>query len=198
MATKFYRANTYHHVYNRGALKSKIFFDKEDYNYFLHRLKRHADRNKIEILAYCLMPNHFHLFAKQTTDFLTIGKFIGDLQNGFTKFINKKYKRSGVAFEGPAKAKYVTNESYHKPIVEYILLNPVSAHLVKTADSWMYSTANEIVYDANRKITSIDELIKIYTSRENLLSAIKELTDTKLPVEEILNLEGHKLENNDS
>lgn len=190
MATKFYSANTYHHVYNRGALKSKIFFDKEDYNYFLHRLKKYSDKYKIVILAYCLMPNHFHLFAKQTTDFLTIGKFIGDLQNGFTKFINKKYKRSGVVFEGPAKAKYVTNESYHKPIVEYILLNPVSAHLVKTAESWIYSTANEIVYDANRKITTIDELIKIYTSRENLLSAIKELTDTKLPVEEILNLEG--------
>jgi REP element-mobilizing transposase RayT len=190
MSKKFYYADTYHHVYNRGALKSKIFFDKDDYNYFLHRLKKHADKNKIEIVAYCLMPNHFHLFVKQTIDNYTIGKFIGDLQNGFTKFINKKYKRSGVVFEGPAKAKYLTDKSYHKPVVEYILHNPVSAHLVKTADGWIYSSANEIVYDTNRKITSIDDLIKIYTSRENLLSAIKDLADTKYPVEEILNLEG--------
>lgn len=190
MSSKFYYANTYHHIYNRGALRSKIFFDKDDYNYFLHRLKKHADKNKIEILAYCLMSNHFHLCVKQNTDICTVGKFIGDLQNGFTKFINKKYNRSGVVFQGPAKAKYLTDKSYYKPVIEYILLNSVTAKLVKSASDWSYSSAYEITNNLNYKITSIDELMHIYGSPENLLDAIKGLTDKKYPVEEFLNLEG--------
>lgn len=137
-----------------------------------------------------LLSNHFHLCVKQTTENCTIEKFIGDLQNGFTKFINKKYKRSGVVFQGPAKAKYLNDKSYYKPVIEYILLNPVAANVVKSADNWLYSSAYEIVNNSNNKITSVDELVNIYESIENLLKAIKELADAKYPVE-ILNLEDH-------
>lgn len=61
---EFYK-NTYHHLYNRGANKEKIYFDRESYLYFLRRLKQYKNKHQIELLSYCLMPNHFHLFVKQ-------------------------------------------------------------------------------------------------------------------------------------
>jgi len=68
-ARNFYK-NTYHHLYNRGANKAKIFFDEESYLYFLRRLKHYKNKYDIKILSYCLMPNHFHIFVKQQSEFL--------------------------------------------------------------------------------------------------------------------------------
>ncbi len=73
---KIYAAEHYYHVYNRGVSKQVVFHDKDDYKYFLYLLKRHLDvkpasskygtlyrhlNGKVEIIAYCLIPNHFHL-----------------------------------------------------------------------------------------------------------------------------------------
>lgn len=173
---RFYHANTYHHVYNRGTLKSKIFFDKDDYNYFLNRLGKFSVKYKIEIMAFCLMPNHFHLLVNQTDENLKVGKFVGDLINGHTKFINKKYQRTGVVFEGPAKAKYVNHLSDNKRIVEYILSNPVIAGLSKHADEYVYSSAYEIINNVENSITCKTGLIKIYGTYENVISMIHYLS----------------------
>jgi REP element-mobilizing transposase RayT len=175
MGDKLYYSDTFHHIYNRGTLKTNIFFDEEDFNYFLNRLQKFKDKFEIRIISYCLLNNHFHLFVKQTNDKLTIGKFISDFQNAHTKFINKKYKRKGVLFEGPAKTKFISEKKYHKIIVEYILLNPVKAKLVDYAVKWEYSSAFEIVSPGKHSITSQDELIRIYRSLSNFKKLIKEL-----------------------
>jgi len=104
---KLYYKNTYHHIYNRGVNKGLIFFEQSDYNFFIKKLKEYKRKYLIEILCYCLLPNHFHLFAEQTSDDYTIGKFVGDLTNSFTKGINKKYSRSGVLFQGKNKSKLI-------------------------------------------------------------------------------------------
>ncbi|MBU2446014.1 MAG: transposase [Bacteroidetes bacterium] len=104
---KLYYADAYHHVYNRGTLRSTIFWGDEDYLYFLNRLRKFKNRSKVKIICYSLLTNHFHFIVKQTDNKLTIGDFISDLQNGHTKFINKKLERTGVLFEGPAKSKFI-------------------------------------------------------------------------------------------
>ena len=82
--------------------------------------------------------------------------------------MNKKYNRTGVLFEGPAKTKFVKEKIYYKWIVEYILLNPVEAKLVDNVTKWKYSTANELLVKDKNWITSIDELIMIYGSLTNI------------------------------
>ncbi len=175
MGDKLYYADTFHHIYNRGTLKSNICFDEEDFNYFLNRLQKFKDKYEIKIITYCLLNNHFHLFVRQTNDKLTIGKFISDLQNAHTKFINKKYKRTGVLFEGPAKTKFIRETEYHKCVVEYILLNPVKANLVDHAKKWEYSSAFEMMNPNKINITSHDELIRIYGSLSNFKKLINGL-----------------------
>ena len=159
--------NSYHHIYNRGALQSKIFFEKADYEYFLRKLKTYKEKYSIIILCYCLMPNHYHLFAKQTEEELKISNFISDLSNSFTKGMNKKYKRSGVLFEGKTKSKIIADDSYFKWVIKYILENPVKAKLIDNITEYEFSSANEIFYSNGYEITSVNELLSFFYSVES-------------------------------
>jgi REP element-mobilizing transposase RayT len=162
----FYK-NTFHHIYNRGAFKENIFNNHADYNYFLRILKEYKDKYLIEILCYCLMPNHYHLFIKQTTEEYSISKFIADFSNSFTKGLNKKYKRSGILFEGKTKSKTITDESYFKWVVKYILENPVKANLTNNFLDYEYSSSKEIMGLKEPVITSISELLSFFDSKES-------------------------------
>jgi len=105
-----YYKNTYHHLYNRGANKSLIFFERENYLYFLGRMKFYSNKYKIKVLSYCLMPNHFHIFLNQTTDEFSISLFIASLLKSYVKSINKKYEHSGTLFESKTKSKQIEDE----------------------------------------------------------------------------------------
>jgi putative transposase len=161
----FYK-NTFHHLYNRGAFQQKIFFEKNDYEYFLRKLIEYKNRYSIKIFSYCLMPNHFHLFVKQTLDDQTISKFVSGLANSYTKGINSKYKRTGVLFSGKTKSKEIEDEAYFKWVVKYILENPVKAKIVKQYDEYNFSSAKEIVDNTKIGITDFDDLLNYFDSRE--------------------------------
>ncbi len=95
-----YYKGTYHHLYNRGANKQNTFYERVNYTYFIEKMKLYKDKDKIDVLAYCLMPNHFHLFVIQRTNEYSISGFISSLLNSYTKSINKIYHKSGTLFEG--------------------------------------------------------------------------------------------------
>jgi len=170
---KKYYANTYHHLYNRGVNKSKIFFDNNDYQYFLRMVKKYKEKYSINILCYCLLPNHFHLFAKQLMNDFTIGKFVGDLTNAFTKGMNKKYNRSGALFQGKTKSKFVDDESYFLWLCKYILNNPVDAELVTQPEDWNYSSAKKYFGLEEDNLTEVKEIMNRFDSSDDLIHFIK-------------------------
>lgn len=170
---KFYFINTFHHLYNRGVNKNIIFFEDHDYLYFLKKIKKYKETYYINIISHCIMPNHFHLFVKQTTNKFTIGKFIGDLTNAFTKGINKKYDRAGVLFEGKTKSKLVTDEKYFKWLCKYILNNPVRAGLVSNPEDWKYSSAKKYFGLTDDDLTDTEEIKNRFNSINDLISFIK-------------------------
>ena len=157
---RLFQADTYHHLYNRGANKQKVFFDIKDYNYFREKLLLYKLKYEIEILCYCLMPNHFHFFVRQTKKDKPIGKFIGDLINSYSKTINKKYRRSGILFEGRTKNKIVYDENAFPILTKYILLNPVRAKLCGSFYEYEYSSAKELMGLSIKGIT--DKIILNY------------------------------------
>jgi len=150
---RYFESDTYHHLYNRGVNKQSIFFDKNDYEYFIKKMIENKIKYQIEIIAFCLMPNHFHIFIHQTTKNGLGSKFISDLINSYTKTINKKYKKTGVLFETRTKNKIVYSELDFKNLTKYILLNPVKAGLVNKIDDWEYSSAKELISENELKIT---------------------------------------------
>jgi putative transposase len=171
---RYYFKDTYHHLYNRGINRQEIFFDKKDYLFFLKRLREYKEKYRISILCYCLMPNHFHLFVKQLTDEYSIGKFIGDLINSYTKATNKRYNRNGFLFESRTKSKWIENNEYFIWLCKYILINPVRSNIVKQPDHWEYSCAKD--YYGLRNGILID--------KEEILSQFHAIEDFRLFIEE--------------
>lgn len=145
---KFYIPNSIYHIYNRGVEKRKIFLDDQDYKVFLNYLKGYLsplqgetlhDRKKnyfgeIELIAFCLMPNHFHLVIKQK-DSSSIKKFTKSLFTRYSMYFNKKYKRVGTLFQGAYKATNAISEDYLLDLTKYIHLNPVE-NLVEAYSSY--------------------------------------------------------------
>lgn len=143
-----------YHVYNRGNNQQPIFFKPENYIFFLEKVRRYI-RPKCNLLAYCLMPNHFHFLLQATPDSVTIKQtqLISqtELSDGFrqllstyTQAINKQENRTGSLFSQNTKAKLVscdeTKIDYSLLCLNYIHQNPVRAGLVKIAEDWLYSS----------------------------------------------------------
>jgi len=157
-SVKIYLEDVYYHIYNRGTGKSNIFLDEQDYKVFLHYLKKYLDQtseyslaDKVKLLAYCLMPNHFHLFVYQITKEGLI-KLMRALSTSYAMYFNKKYDRSGTIFQGIYKAVLVENEPYFLHITRYIHLNP--AELTENWEEYPYSSYG--VYLGKNKIPWVD------------------------------------------
>lgn len=129
--------NGYYHIYNRGVEKRDIFLDKQDYAVFLKYLKKYLDPvlgsdpvwrhkslcNEVGLLAFCLIPNHFHILAKQhTIDGIT--KLMRAVCTNYVMYFNTKYQRVGGLFQGKYKAVLVLEDSYLLHLSRYIHLNP--------------------------------------------------------------------------
>ncbi|MFA5038085.1 MAG: transposase [Candidatus Omnitrophota bacterium] len=136
----------YYHIYNRGIEKRDVFSDTRDYKRFLCYLQLFNSDFKsfpgidafqgeeasdtsvnllklVDVVCYCLMPNHFHLLLKQREN-MGIALFMQKLGTGYTMYFNKKYERSGVLFQGAFKSKIIENDSYLMHLSRYIHLNP--------------------------------------------------------------------------
>ncbi|MEX2012998.1 MAG: transposase [Candidatus Levyibacteriota bacterium] len=131
-SVKQFVENGYYHLYNRGVEKRDIFLDEQDYAVFLSYIKQYLDlsgsdphplANDIRLLAFCLMPNHFHLLAKQSS-INGITKLMRAISTNYVMYFNKKYERVGTLFQGKYKAAQVDNDSYLLHLSRYIHLNP--------------------------------------------------------------------------
>jgi REP element-mobilizing transposase RayT len=128
----------YYHIFNRGNNRQPIFFERENYFYFLRQLRKYFTPDKVEIIAYCLMPNHFHLLVC-----LIAGNFaelVHPFALSYAKAINKRFGRTGSLFEGPFKSILVDKNEYLLHLSRYIHANPVAAKLAKHAEDWDFSS----------------------------------------------------------
>jgi len=85
------------HIYNRGCDKNQIFYNTDNYRYLLKRIQRTYRKYKISIIAFCLMPNHYHFLLRQDSE-IQISKWLQSLFIGYTLAINKQQNRSGTIF----------------------------------------------------------------------------------------------------
>lgn len=129
----------FYHLYNRGNDKRKIFLDNQDYQHFLNLMyicnstrsielrKVGEDFDRMDLLvnigAYCLMPNHFHILITEKTEG-GVSKYMLKLLTAYTMYFNKKYVRTGKLYEGKFKSTYANNDKYLKYLFAYIHLNP--------------------------------------------------------------------------
>lgn len=128
----------YYHIYARGHNRNPIFRNDYDYRVFINLLKRYLDseikydtsgreyinlHQDLELLSYCLMPNHFHLLIYQINQG-TMTRLMRGIMSSYSQYFNKKYKVSGTLFETRFKASLIKNDPYLMHISRYIHLNP--------------------------------------------------------------------------
>jgi len=134
----------YYHIYNRGLNGKQIFYSDANYLYCLKLIKRNLSRYKARLIAYCLMPNHYHFLLRQESN-IPLMKFINATFISYVQALNKQLKRSGPLFEGRYKHVLVDKEEYVVHLCRYIHLNPVKAGLVTSPEEWPFSNYLEWV-----------------------------------------------------
>lgn len=165
----------FYHIYNRGTEKRNVFASRADWNRFLALLYL-ANQNEpadlklqgstlleiteqrtgaplVEIVAYCLMPNHFHLLLREIEEG-GISKFMQKLTTGYTVYFNKKNDRSGSLFQGRFKATHVVDDRYLHYLISYIHLNPMKLIEPKWKETGIADRANAEQYLAQYEPSS--------------------------------------------
>ncbi len=138
-----FRAGHYYHLYNRGNNRQTIFFEQENYLFFLRQLSKYFLPELVDIIAYCLMPNHYHLLVHLKVDDLP--SIMQPFALSYTKAINKRCRRVGALFQGRFKAVLVDRDEYLVHLSRYIHLNPVMAGLAPRAEDWEFSSYRDYI-----------------------------------------------------
>ncbi|HYH74584.1 MAG TPA: transposase [Candidatus Saccharimonadales bacterium] len=131
---------SYYHVFARGASKQRIFLDNQDFLFFLSLFQRYLSpaiarnsagvryqklHNDLQLQAYCLMGNHFHLLLYQQTEG-SMQRLMRGVMTAYSRYHNAKYDRSGQLFESRYKAARLPDQSYAPRVSRYIHRNPIS------------------------------------------------------------------------
>ena len=186
--------NEIYHIFNRGVDKKPIFIDKKDYSHaietldyyrfldpptrFSYFLKTNSDEKAIfqrqleshtklvKIIAYCLMPNHYHLILKQNYE-NGISKFISLFQNSYAKFFNQRHERIGHLIQGSFKSVRVISNEQLLHLGRYIHLNPVNAFLIKSEDLSTYQWSSYPHYLGKQHMQLIESDIILNNFTDN-------------------------------
>ncbi len=165
--------NEIYHVYNRWALKHKIFYKAEDYHHFINSLIRYKELFPVKILAFSVMPNHFHLLLKETEHDPAglldprglIPTFMHRVSTAYAKYFQSQYRdiHSWVVFQWRFKSKHVKDDSYFITVLNYIHKQATHHKLTKNDHEWAYSSLNTYLnIKHNSKIIDFnDDLINL-------------------------------------
>lgn len=191
---KTYVEGGYYHIYNRGVEKRDIFLDERDYKVFLHFLKTYLSPlepednlpkrrpktgvtpktvyNFISLMAYCLMPNHFHLLVKQEVRD-GISQLMNRIGTNYGMYFNKRYERVGPLFQGVYKAVLIDNEAQFLHLSRYIHLNPyeIEGGGFERLVAYPYSSYGDYLDIRNTEWVKTEEILSYFKSGERVPGA---------------------------
>ena len=210
--------NETYHVFNRGVEKRPTFTDKREYErailtldyyrvknpvlrlakalqlkreerekYFLHL--RQEGKRLIEVVSYCLMPNHFHFLIKQIEEG-GVPKFISNFTNSYTRYFNTKNKRTGPLFQGIFKAVRIEDNEQLLHVSRYIHLNPVSSYVIKEKDldTYPWSSFLEFLNHAEKGLCDKEIILDQFSSINNYRKFVYDQIDYAQNLETIRHL----------
>ena len=174
MKNKIFKKDHLYHVFNKSIAGYNIFSQEKNIQRFLSLLVYHnttepkqsfsrfcqnngttfyyskknmllpSEFSGIKILAYCVMPDHYHLVCKiLKPDFFS--KYISDVENSYTRYFNIKYHRKGPLWQSRMKAKIIFSDFLFSHVVRYVHLNPTTKSLVQKPEQWKFSSYSEYI-----------------------------------------------------
>ncbi|MBU1031623.1 transposase [Patescibacteria group bacterium] len=188
--------NEYYHIYNRGSDKRSTYTQPRDYARFQKTFyyyqfsgpkskfsqstqsslfKPLQNEKLVEILCFCLMPNHFHFLVKQLRE-NGISIFVSQLSNSYTRYFNVKYNRVGPLFQGAFKSVRIETEEQLIHVSRYIHLNPVVSGIAKRPEDYRWSSYAEYITQAPF-FCSIEEVISLFKISQKYKKFVEDQID---------------------
>jgi putative transposase len=171
-----------YHIYNQGNRKQTVFYNRDNYLRFLSLTKKYIFPY-CDIMAWCLMPNHFH-FLIQTNERSIEPKKVGniistELSNGFrmlqsvyAQVVNTERNEYGSLFKQKAQAKLINLNEYLIQVFHYIHQNPVKAGFIAAIAEWEFSSFRDFAGLRNGALCNIELALKLLDyRREELIAA---------------------------
>ena len=182
-----------YHVFNRGIDRRTVFTSKKDFDRFQRLIKFYRHKNipirfsqvmqqsedirestlrniheserLVDILTYCIMPNHFHFLLKQNSN-NGIATFISNITNAYTKYFNTRTKREGPLFQGVFKAVLIESDEQLVHVSRYIHLNPTTSSIIPTEqlNSYLWSSYPEYIKLSNEDISESSFVLGLFKS----------------------------------
>ena len=178
----------YYHFYNRGNNRQAVFFERDNYLYFLRGVQKYL-REQVDVLAYCLMPTHYHILGRvreQTSEFsknsevsAIVSKAMMRLGVSYTKAINKRFSRVGALFQGQFQGKPVTTYAHLLNLCVYIHANPVKDGLVALPEDWEFSNYLEWMGMRNGKLVNREFITENFGTSEEYRQLVMEYIQTR-------------------
>ncbi len=185
----------YYHFYNRGNNRGKVFFERDNYLYFLKGFVKYV-LPFVEVIAYCLMPTHYHILIRVKTSevFKTSEVLSKKISNAmmkflvsYTKAINKRFSRVGALFQGQFHGKPIETYSYLLRLCIYIHANPVKDGLVFLPEEWEYSNYLEWMELRNGKLVDKEFITENFGSKEEYQKQVMAYIKTRDLPDEVRN-----------
>lgn len=192
----------FYHLYARGLEKQETFLNHRDYSHFLEALFYYQIQNPkpkfstyrqskvfpidsskkiVEIICYCLMPNHFHLLVKQLRDG-GISELMRKLILSITKYRNTKYNHKGPLFQVPFKAVHIETDEQFVHVSRYIHLNPLVALITKDLKLYPWSSYPTYIGLDNQPVTK-EEILSFFKSQEDYKKFVLDHADYEMKLE---------------
>lgn len=207
-----------YHVFNRGVELRPTFTDKREFTRAVEGLSyyRYAhlplklskflvlaepEKSKliqkitnehqklVEIICYCLMPNHFHLLLKQKME-NGISIFTSNFTNSYTKYFNTRHERVGPLFQGVFKAVHIESDEQLIHVSRYIHLNPVSSYIIEPdqLNTYQWSSLPQYVDLDSREIADPETVLNLFPSKEKYKEFVLDQVDYARTLEQIKHL----------
>jgi len=190
---KIYLEDSYYHVYGRGHNRGAVFRDKDDYAVFLNLFKRYLSnkpiqdkkgreypwlQEEVDLLAFCLMPNHFHALIYQRNPG-AMTKLFKSVITTYGMYFNKKYDCLGSVFQGRFKASMIDRDNYLMHISRYIHLNP------KNYTTWAFSSLPFYLGRQKAEWLKPGDILGLFDSRADYKKFVEDKEDHKKMLDEI-------------
>lgn len=206
-----------YHIFNRGINRQPTFISRRDFSRFINTInfykfpkpplslsrflrsdnKKQLDvlkilaesKRLIEVFSYCLMPNHFHFLLRQLED-NGIAKFLGNLQNSYTKYFNTKSDRDGPLFSDQFKAVRVESEEQLIHLSRYIHLNPHTGYVIKSIEEleeYPWSSFPDYL-QKNSKVVNVNFILGLFKNPQQYKRFVFDQADYQRKLKEIEHL----------
>ena len=170
----------YHHVMNKGIEGKDIFFDENAIVYFLESMKEKSNKLKMRILAYCIMPNHFHLIVQNSSGKLSA--FMKQLNGQYGMYYRKRKGGKGHVFQGRFKSTLIQEDAYMRMVIIYVLLNPVRKGIVSDPRAYRWSSIGEYYKEEDSPFVDNKFVEGMLSSEEEMYKLLNEWKQKDLPI----------------